>query len=364
MSDEAGEKSEEPSAKRLGENRTKGNVLQSRDLAHFIMIGTSAVVVIILGPMLMTRVLTLARAFLERPHEMRIDSPNFAQITQELLLALGFALFVPLLLLLAAAIASSVLQFGLLWSTEKLFQFDLTKLNPIAGFGRLFSIRQVVELVKGVLKITVIVGVAGALIWPAVMHVDSFVSADITDSLAELARLTKRFLVGILVALLVVGGIDYLYQRWEFYKRLRMSKQELKDEYKQMEGDPQIKARLRRLRVERARKRMMTNVPTATVVVTNPTHYAVALKYDRSMTAPLVVAKGMDLIALKIRDIARENSVPIVENPPLARTLHALVEVDQEIHPDHYKAVAEVISFVMRMKAAAVGGSPAGEPVR
>jgi flagellar biosynthetic protein FlhB len=143
-----------------------------------------------------------------------------------------------------------------------------------------------------------------------------------------------------------------------------MSKQELKDEYKQTEGDPMIKARLRRLRVERAKKRMMTNVPTATVVVTNPTHYAVALKYDRAMPAPIVVAKGMDILAMRIRDIARENYIPIVENPPLARTLHAMVEVDQEIHPDHYRAVAEIISYVMKMKAAAVGGAANSEPVR
>jgi flagellar biosynthetic protein FlhB len=240
---------------------------------------------------------------------------------------------------------------------------NLSKLNPISGFGRLFSLRQVLDLIKSMIKIALVSMVAYGTLWPAMSSIDSFVGADVTDTLLELMHLMKRFLIAILVTLLALAVLDYLYQRWEFSRNQRMSKQELKDEFKQQEGDPMIKARLRKLRMERARKRMMKAVPTATVVVTNPTHYAVALKYDRTMPAPKVVAKGMDLIALRIRDIARENSVPVVENAPLARTLHAMVDIDRDIMPEHYKAVAEIISFVMKLRANAVGAARVGPPV-
>jgi flagellar biosynthetic protein FlhB len=155
------------------------------------------------------------------------------------------------------------------------------------------------------------------------------------------------------VALLVVAAGDYGYQRWSFMKKMRMTKQEVRDEHKQMEGDPMIKARMRSMRRERARQRMMAAVPKSTVVVTNPTHYAVALKYEMdTMDAPILVAKGVELVALRIREIAQENDVPIVENPPLARALYATVELEQEVPQEHYKAVAEVIGYVMRLKGA------------
>jgi flagellar biosynthetic protein FlhB len=160
-------------------------------------------------------------------------------------------------------------------------------------------------------------------------------------------------LTSVLVALLVVAAGDYGYQRWSFMKKMRMTKQEVRDEHKQMEGDPMIKARMRSMRRERARQRMMAAVPKSTVVVTNPTHYAVALKYEMdTMDAPILVAKGVELVALRIREIAQENDVPIVENPPLARALYATVELEQEVPQEHYKAVAEVIGYVMRLKGA------------
>jgi flagellar biosynthetic protein FlhB len=216
MADEQGDKTEEPSAKRLGENRASGNVLQSRDVTHFFMIGAGTLVVFALGPTLMSRVMTVARVFFERPHLMPIDSENLATVSSELLLALAFALLVPMAVLIFAAVASSVLQYGFLFSSKKLFEFDLNKLNPISGVKRLFSLRQVIELVKGIIKIGLIAVVGFALISPGLTHIDTFVSADITDSLAELARLSKRFLIGVLVMLLALGGFDYIYQRWDF----------------------------------------------------------------------------------------------------------------------------------------------------
>jgi flagellar biosynthetic protein FlhB len=162
--------------------------------------------------------------------------------------------------------------------------------------------------------------------------------------------LMNRLLFTVLAAMVVITALDVFYQRYEHIKGLRMSRQEIKDEMRESEGDPMVKGRLRQLRMERARKRMMAEVPKADVVVTNPTHYAVALKYDAQMASPKVVAKGVDKVAQKIREIAKENDVPVVENPPLARGLFAAVEVDQEITPEFYKAVAEVIGYIYRLK--------------
>ena len=157
---------------------------------------------------------------------------------------------------------------------------------------------------------------------------------------------------GVIVILAVIAAIDYLFQYRQWYERQKMSLREIKDEFKESEGDPKIKAKIRQLRQSRLRKRMMAAVPGATVVITNPTHFAVALKWERGMHAPICVAKGQDLIALKIREVAAAHRVPVVENPPLARTVHATVEVDAEIPAEHYKAVAEVITYVMRLNGA------------
>jgi flagellar biosynthetic protein FlhB len=176
-------------------------------------------------------------------------------------------------------------------------------------------------------------------------------AVDIFAMLDYLRRETVRLTFIVLLIVTVMAAADYVYQRWSFLQQMRMTKQEVKDEHKQTEGDPMIKSRLRSLRMQRARQRMMAAVPKASVVITNPTHYAVALKYDMdAMGAPILVAKGADLIALRIRELADENEVPIVENPPLARALFATVELDQEVPPEHYKAVAEVISYVMKLK--------------
>jgi len=184
--------------------------------------------------------------------------------------------------------------------------------------------------------------------------IDNFITEDLSMLLPALLSLTVKLLSGVILVLVALASADYLYQRYEFMKQMRMSKQEVKDEYKQQEGDPTIKNKVRQIRQARARARMMQAVPTATVVVTNPTHFAVALKYEQGMNAPLLVAKGVELLALRIIEEARRNFIPVVENPPLARTLYADVELDGEIPRDHYKAVAEVIGYVTRLKKNAI----------
>ena len=255
-----------------------------------------------------------------------------------------FALFVVL------AIVANVGQFGLIWSTKKV-EPKPDKLNPLSGFKRIFSSQSLMEFVKGILKLTLVSVVAFGLSIPLLSDLELLPAISTGEALHrihELAILMALATVGVMSA---IAGLDYAYQRYAFMKQMRMSKQEVKDEHKQTEGDPQVKARIRSIRMDRARKRMMANVPKADVVITNPTHFAVALEYKmETMPAPKVVAKGQDFIALKIREIAEENEVPIVENPPLARALYNSVELDEEIPPEHFKAVAEVIGYVMRLK--------------
>lgn len=343
-------KTEEPSAKRLDEAQKKGQVVQSKDVGNFMMLLSGILVVAMLGPGLTRDVGALVRTFLERPHQFHVDDANFMALLGETLMRLGFILFLPFLVFVVVAIAAHVLQHGLVWSAESI-QPNLSKISPLAGAKRLFGLQNFVEFIKGLIKISVVGAICFAVLWPPMSGVEQFMTMESYDLMVVMFKLTIRLVAVALFAILIIAILDYIFQRFEFMKKMRMTKQEVKDEYKQSEGDPHVKARLKQLRAEKARRRMMTAVPGATVVVTNPTHFAVALLYDQSsMNAPKVVAKGADLIALRIRQVAEENDVPIVENPPLARTLFAAVDLDREIHEEHYKAVAEVIGYVMRLR--------------
>lgn len=228
---------------------------------------------------------------------------------------------------------------------------SLDKISPLAGFKRLFSARSLLEFVKGLLKLGLVGTVVMAVVWPHRDDIPAMTGLPVPAALDHLHDTMLALLVAAVAVMTVIAAMDYAYQKYDHLKRLRMTKQEVRDEHKQTDGDPMIKARLRQIRADRARKRMMQAVPTADVVVTNPTHYAVALKYEmEKMNAPVMVAKGADLLAQRIRKVAEENDVTIVENPPLARALYASVEVDQEIPAEHYRAVAEVIGYVMRLK--------------
>lgn len=346
-------KTEEPSSRRLEDARSRGQVLQSRDVAHLIMLTAALLVVMMISPLMMRDLSLGLRRFIEQPDRVRIDSGNFHALMVDLTSQLAVIMGLPLFLLLLAALATGPIQHGWQWQTHTL-QPDLSRLNLLKGFGRLFSGKSVVELLKAIVKIAIISAVGLTLLAPIVDRIDSYITADLSTLMTSLFMLTVRLITGVIGVMVVLALIDYLYQKWQLMKSLRMTKQELKDEFKQMEGDPAIRQRLRNIRSQRARKRMMAAVPTATVVVTNPTHFAIALRYEQPMNAPKVVAKGLDLIALRIIDLARQNFVPVVENPPLARTLYATTELDEEIPREHYKAVAEVIGYVMRLKRQAV----------
>ena len=344
------QKTEEPSQRKLDDARKKGQVATSRELNNALMISAAAAFVALLTPGIANDLTQVLVPFISAPHDFTISIDDLRLTASELLGSVGGTLILSGLLFLVAALAGSLVQNGLVVSAEPL-KPKWEKLSPASGAKRLFSLKSSVEFIKGLFKISLIGAAAVVLLWPEASTIIETVDIELVGVMVILQSLTLKLLLGVAALVLVIALLDVLYQRFEHQKELRMSRKDLQDEYKQTEGDPHIKARLKGLRAERARRRMMSDVPNATVVVTNPTHFAVALFYEsEGMAAPRAVAKGADLTALKIREVAEAHDVPIVENPPLARALYATVELGDDVPPEHYQAVAEVIGYVMRLK--------------
>jgi len=291
-----------------------------------------------------------AGGIFDKFHSINLDLGNIGNLFSDLLLQLAIGLGPLVFVILVLAIFFKLIVSGLVFSGQSLIP-SIERISPIKGFFRLFSLKSATEFSKGLFKIIIVAGIVGAVAIPELSRVELLMQMDIATIVNEARLIILQMFVAAIFVVGFIAGLDYLYQRYEFLKQMRMTKQEVKDELKQTDGDPLIRGRLRQIRAERARERMMASVPTADVVVTNPTHYAIALKYESEiMTAPKVVAKGVDEVAFRIRDIANENNVPIVENPPLARALFVAAEIDDEVPPEHYKAVAEVISYVYQLK--------------
>jgi len=344
-----GQKTEDPSQRRLQRAREEGRVAHSREINTWFMLAAFGLNLVFVLPSTMGRIVRALDLFTDPQRFIVADGVMWEAVTAALTGVAG-ALVVPFVILLIAAVAGSVVQTGFVFATERI-GFKASHLSPLEGVKRLFSLRGVVELGKSVAKVLIVGAIAVMMLRGEIEHVSQMATLTPEDTLVEIGRLVLRLLGGILAILTALAGADYVYQRLNLMRGLRMTRREIKEEQKQSEGDPLVRARLRQIRMDRARKRMMAAVPGASVVITNPTHYAVALKYELGDSgAPTVVAKGTDLIALKIREIAEENGVPVVENPPLARALHAGVEIDREIPPEHYKAVAEIIGYVFRLK--------------
>lgn len=344
------QKTEEPTPKKLEESRRKGQVALSREVNNWIMLMMGTVVVLAVGPSVLENLFVHMRTYIAFSHNIPIeDGALGAALNQSFWKIVGI-LILPMLLLLGAAFAGPFVQIGALFAPESI-KPDLKKISPLQGFKRLFSVKSLMEFAKGILKIGTIGAVGVILLMPFYSTMNHMIGMPLENVMGELSALILRLMAGVLIVLMVIAVADLLFQRNEHYKKMRMTKQELKDEYKQSEGDPHVKARLRQLRQERARARMIQAVPQADVVITNPTHFSVALKYNPDeMMAPMVIAKGMDEVALRIREVAKEHNIIIMENPPLARVLFDTVEVDQIIPEQHYKAVAEIISFVFKQK--------------
>jgi flagellar biosynthetic protein FlhB len=348
-SDDNSQKTEDPTGRRLQEAHDQGQVAKSQEVNNLLMILALTLSVVVFGGGMARDIVNMSLPFIESPDQVPTDIGHLTTMGWKLLGMILLAGAAPLVLALFAAFGAGYLQFGLILSGEQL-KPDLSKISPLSGLKRIFSLRSFSDFLKGLLKIAVVGGIVYAVITPSVGELHKLIGMEVVQLLGVIADLLKRLLFTVFAAMVVITVFDVFYQRYEHIKGLRMSRQEIKDEMRESEGDPMIKGRLRQLRMERARKRMMAEVPKADVVVTNPTHYAVALRYDPQMTSPKVVAKGVDKVAQKIREIAAENDVPVVENPPLARGLYAAVDIDQEITPEFYKAVAEVIGYIYRLK--------------
>ncbi|MBB5685220.1 flagellar biosynthesis protein FlhB [Sphingobium boeckii] len=343
------QKTEEPTQKRLDDARARGEVANAPEVRHATMFAGMIVVAGGLGTWTIDSLSTMFVRLWGNADDYALQPLGAQSLATGIMKQTALSLAPIAGLLFGCALLTLFLQGRPTLSWSRVAP-KWSKLSPMSGFKRLLGQRALVEFGKTLAKFTIIVTVAVVVLWPRAIALDQLVGMN-TWMIGKVAGalifdLVKA--VGILV--LALGMADFVYQRRAFLRRMRMSLQELKDEMKNNDGDPKIKARVRSIRVQRARRRMMFAVPGASVIITNPTHYAVALKYEHgNMAAPVVVAKGMDTIALKIREIADANGVPIVESPPLARALYAAVEIDRPIPVEHYAAVAEIIGFVMRI---------------
>ena len=358
-------KTEAPSQRRLDDARKKGDVARSPDVPAFMALAGAVGTTLILAGPVSRNLATSLLPFLERPDAIDLRGGAGVSVLYQAMLAAAPAGAV-MIAAIVAGVLGGVLQQGLLWSPEKLAP-DVSKLNPLKGFGRLFALDGLANFVKSFLKLLAIAAVAWAILQPKAQLLSQLPRLEA----AALLPLAMDWLRALALASLCVLGpvalLDYLWQRYRFMERMKMTPQETKEEHKDTEGDPHIKAKRRQKRIQMSKNRMMQAVPKATVVVMNPTHYAVALRYvPGEDAAPICVAKGLDSLALKIRAVAEEHRVPVIEDPPLARALHAAMEVDQSIPREHYEAVAKVIGFVFntargrRVQASAARQAAAG----
>jgi len=344
------EKTEQATPKRREEARKKGQVARSQELNSALVLLAGLTGIYLLGGTIYGELSRLAVQTLEDCCKSSVTPATF----QAQMMSWGktfFGAVGPILLVVGtSALAVSLAQVGFMVNEEALTP-KFERLNPIAGAKRLLSKRSLVELVKGIFKILIVGYVSYSAIAPEMPQILLLADAELRATFQYIGSLVFKVGLRTALVLLVLAALDYAYQRWEHNQSIRMTKQEVKEELKQTEGDPQVRMRIRSLQREAARKRMMEEVPQADVVITNPTHYAVALKYDtETMVAPRVVAKGQNLIAQKIKEIARQAGVPIVENKVLAQALYKAVEVGLEIPEDLYRAVAEVLAYVFKLK--------------
>lgn len=342
------DKTEEPSERRLREAVEKGDVPHSADINSVFLLGGFALVIGTAGPASVT-FMARGKGWFESLGRVGPDASDILSLSTQFLLGIGIILFVPLGIFFAAGLTAGLFQHKPVFTSQPLMP-QFSRLSPAQGFERIFGRRARLHAGKGFLRV-IALGVALCFaLWP-LRHL---LAASLGMAAPLLPALIQDVLLRVIFAALMLYAVfavlDYLHEWHEWRSRLRMTKEEAKEERKSDEGHPEIKAKMRQIGMSRVRKRMMAAVPSATVVIANPTHFAVALRYEDGMDAPICVAKGLDHLALRIRALAEDNRVPIIENKPLARALYASVDLDQPIPVEHYRAVAEIIGFVLRLK--------------
>ncbi|UGB32688.1 flagellar biosynthesis protein FlhB [Metabacillus sp. B2-18] len=347
----AGEKTEKATPRKKQDARKKGQVAKSADVITAISLLAIFLSFLFIGAFMRDRILLMMRGTFQDYLLIELSDQNVHDLFITSAYQSAIILAPVMGVALVAGILANYLQVGFLFSTEAI-QMKLNKLDPIQGFKRIYSMRAIVELLKSLLKITFVGFVTFSVLWLDIENVLRLSHMTVEQSLIYIATLTVKMGLFASAALLLLSLLDYLYQRYDYEKNLKMSKQDIKDEYKKSEGDPLIKSKIKQRQREMAMRRMMQDVPNADVVITNPTHYAIALKYDETkMDAPFVVAMGVDLVAQKIKEIAKANDVVMVENRPLARALYAQVDIGQAIPDEFFQAVAEIIAYVYQAKS-------------
>ena len=343
------EKTEEPTQRRLEEARKKGDVAKSQEIPGWFVLASGLALLIFLLPAASGSMAVMLRAFLQHSHEYNTDPSALLGLMQSMAWQTTLIMAFPVLVIAIAGLAGHLVQTGWLVSGEKI-QPKLSKINPVEGFKRNFGPQGLANFLKGIGKMALVAAAAFIVIWPKKDQLASLPLLEVEGMLSVVRQAAIELMIAALVVYALIAIADFAFQRQSFIKRNRMSKRDIKDELKNTEGDPHVRARLRQLRQERAQKRMMAAVPDASVVITNPTHYAIALHYEQGETsAPVVTAMGVDDVALRIREVAEDHDVPIVEDPPLARALWATAEIDEPIPTEQFQAVAKVIGYVLTL---------------
>ncbi|MEM9809751.1 MAG: flagellar biosynthesis protein FlhB [Pseudomonadota bacterium] len=344
------QKTEEPSPKKLADARKKGDVPVSREVATLASMLATILLVAFAAPPITRSIVNAARPFVTSVHDIRVQDTSYdmAGAVGELMLQIAAAMSPLFLAFAMAAILAAFGQNALVFATDRI-KPKPERLNPIKGLKKIFSQDSLVELGKNLAKVAVVAGVVGGFTMREINNFTAMASYDLNAVPERMQGMVIKLLSAVLIVMVLITVIDVIWKQWDWKKKQRMTKQEVKDEFKQTEGDPQVKQRMAEIRRNQGRKVRMESIPKATVLVMNPTHYAVALRYvPAENDAPVCIAKGRNLIALKMREIAKAHNVPVIENPPLARALHAGLEEDQPIPPQFFKAVAEVINYVYR----------------
>lgn len=345
------QQTEEPTQRRLEKAIEEGQIIYSKEVSNFLMfLSFIFMVVSVLPEMAKTSLLNITY-YIRNFNDIYLNDKVAEKLLKDLIIQVLGILFLPFLIFFLIGAISLFLQNNRISFNAKLLMPKLDNISPLKGFKKIFSMRAFVEFIKGIAKI-ILVGISCYIVMVSTSKKYKLLhDYEVTYVIGFLHQAAKDILIAASIIMFFIAVFDYIYQRFNFYSQVKMTKQELKEEYKETEGSPEIKSKLKQMRAEKAKKRMMSNIPSADVIITNPTHYAIALKYDQEkMSAPVVVAKGVDQIAFNIRKVAIKNNVPIIENPVLARELYKKVDIDEEIPLEYYQAVAEIISYVYSLK--------------